>query len=456
MVKDLTCGKPFSLIIKFAIPVLLGNLFQQLYFLIDAAIVGQFLGVDALGAVGSTDSITFLVIGFTSGICSGFAIPIAQHFGAGDYKNMRKAIINSLILTFIISAFLTVITECLIDNLLVIMKTPKETYDMVAVYIKTILAGLIGTMFYNMTASIMRALGDSRTPLLFLLLSSGLNIMLDLIFIIVFKMAVFGAAFATILAQIIAALACLICLFRKYDVVKPKRDEFKFSLSAAGHLLYIGIPMGLQFSITAIGTIVIQTAANSIGPVAVSSMTAALKIHRVASQPLEALGATMATYSGQNIGAGQLKRLRKGVLQSNIIAIVYSIVACAVVVLFGKYLTYIFIKPTAENIALGVFDNIQSFYNYVGPSYFLLGTLLVLRNSIQGAGYAVPAMLAGVFEMVARSYVGLALVEQLGFIVICIANPFAWVAANVLLVPTYYIIIPLLKKRVAGFKSLKR
>jgi len=446
MVKDLTKGKPLYLIITFAIPFLFGNLFQQLYNMVDGAIVGQAIGVEALGAVGSTDSITFLIIGFTSGICSGFAIPIAQYFGAGDYKSMRKAIVNSLILTLIISLILTALTELLIDKLLVLMNTPEATYDMVAIYIKTILAGLLGTMFYNMAASIMRALGDSKTPLVFLLISSALNISLDLLFIIVFELHVFGAALATILSQILAATACIIYLFKKYSVVKPQKDELRFSLSTAGHLLYVGVPMGLQFSITAIGTIVIQSAANALGPIEVSSLTAALKIHRVICQPLEALGATMATYSGQNVGARELKRVRTGVIQSNIVAIIYSIVACIAVISFGRYLTYIFIDPTPENIALGIFDNVQTFFTFNGLSFFMLGSLLVLRNTIQGAGYAVPAMLAGVFEMFARSYVGLFLVDKYQFPGVCLSNPFAWFAANVLLIPTYYIIIHILKK----------
>ena len=305
MTKEMTTGKPYKLILSFALPMIFGNVFQQLYNMVDTIIVGKYVGVDALAAVGSTGAINFLVIGFALGICSGFSIPVAQSFGAGNHSQMRKYVANSIYLSVIASIILTVSTMLLTGPILRITNTPEEIYDDAYRYIIVIFAGISATIFYNMLSGILRALGDSKTPLVFLGISSVLNIILDLTFIIVFKWGVFGASFATVISQGISALLCLFYTIKNYDILRFDSFELKPDLEKMKKLVVIGVPMALQFSITAIGSIILQSAVNTLGKTAVASMTAAIKIQTVAVGPMESMGITMATYCGQNRGAGK-------------------------------------------------------------------------------------------------------------------------------------------------------
>lgn len=296
MTKEMTTGKPYKLILSFALPMIFGNVFQQLYNMVDTIIVGKYVGVDALAAVGSTGAINFLVIGFALGICSGFSIPVAQSFGAGNHSQMRKYVANSIYLSIIASIILTVSTMLLTGPILRITNTPEEIYDDAYRYIIVIFAGISATIFYNMLSGILRALGDSKTPLVFLGISSVLNIILDLTFIIVFKWGVFGASFATVISQGISALLCLFYTIKNYDILRFDSFELKPDLEKMKKLVVIGVPMALQFSITAIGSIILQSAVNTLGKTAVASMTAAIKIQTVAMGPMESMGITMATY----------------------------------------------------------------------------------------------------------------------------------------------------------------
>ena len=309
MTKEMTTGKPYKLILSFALPMIFGNVFQQLYNMVDTIIVGKYVGVDALAAVGSTGAINFLVIGFALGICSGFSIPVAQSFGAGNHSQMRKYVANSIYLSVIASIILTVSTMLLTGPILRITNTPEEIYDDAYRYIIVIFAGISATIFYNMLSGILRALGDSKTPLVFLGISSVLNIILDLTFIIVFKWGVFGASFATVISQGISALLCLFYTIKNYDILRFDSFELKPDLEKMKKLVVIGVPMALQFSITAIGSIILQSAVNTLGKTAVASMTAAIKIQTVAVGPMESMGITMATYCGQNRGAGKYSRI---------------------------------------------------------------------------------------------------------------------------------------------------
>lgn len=441
MTKEMTAGKPYRLILSFAVPMILGNIFQQLYNMVDTVIVGKYVGVNALAGVGSTGAINFLVIGFALGVCSGFSIMIAQRFGAGDYSEMRKYISHSIYLCIVVAAILTTGTMLLTKPILTLMNTPEEIYDYAYRYIIIIFAGISATMFYNILSSILRALGDSRTPLIFLVVSSVLNVGLDLLCIIAFDMGVAGAGAATVISQGVSAVLCLIYMRKNYDILRFEKGELKFELQKAVRLVSVGMPMALQFSITAIGSIILQSAVNSLGTSAVASVTAASKIQMVAVGPMESLGITMATYCGQNRGAGKYTRIRVGIRQSLIMSMIYCVVSALAVSFLGGAMTVLFVSseqtsPEALNeiIALSV-----KYLRLNAVFYPVLGVLFILRNALQGMGYSILPMMAGVSELVARTLVVFVFVSSYGYMAACLASPVAWIFADVLLVTTYFL-----------------
>lgn len=433
MAKEMTSGKPYKLILGFCIPMIFGNIFQQLYNMVDSIIVGQYVGVDALAAVGSTGAINFLVIGFALGLCSGFSILAAQSFGEGNYKEMRRYVINTVYLCAIAAVILTVSTILLTGPILRITKTPDDIFKDAYDYIIIIFGGISATIFYNMLAGILRALGDSRTPLIFLGVSSVLNVILDLVLIIAFNMGVAGAGFATVISQAVSAVLCLIYMKRNYDILAFEKDELAFSGKRSLKLISIGLPMALQFSITAIGTIIAQSAVNSLGKTAIAAVTAANKIQTIVTAPMESLGITMATYCGQNRGAGKYTRIRAGIRQSLSMSMIYCAAACLVVWFLGGYIGLLFVKSSeTEVLRLSV-----EFLRYNGVFYPTLGILFILRNGLQGMGYSMLPMLAGVSELVARTLVILLFIGTFGFQAACLASPLAWVLADLLLVTVY-------------------
>ena len=432
MVKDMTEGKPGRLILEFAIPLLLGNLFQQFYSLVDTAIVGKFLGVDQLAAVGSTGSINYLILGFVIGICNGFAIPIAQLFGARDYSDLRRHVANAAWLCIAFSVVLTITTVTL--PLLVLMQTPEDILDGAVIYIGWIFASIPFIFLYNMVASIMRALGDSKTPLYFLILTSALNIGLDLLFIVPFKMGILGAALATDISQAISGVVSFGFLCRKFEVLHMQKGELAFSKRACTRLMGIGVPMGLQCSITAIGSVIMQWAVNVLGSTAVAAVTAASKTMNLLTVPLESVGTAMATYSGQNLGAARMDRVRKGVTSALLIATVYSI-ASALILHFADVAVMSLFLDTTTEVEIVAMGREYLFWNSV---FFVpLGALIVWRYSIQGLGFSTLAMMAGVAEMIARTAVAIVLVPMLGYFGAELATPAAWIAACIFLYPAY-------------------
>ncbi len=437
--KDMTNGKPYKLILSFAIPMIIGNLFQQLYNMVDTIIVGKFVGVNALAGVGSTGAISFLVVGFALGVCTGFSIPVAQEFGAGNYKKMRKYIANSIYLCTITAVLLTIITVLGTGPILRLMNTPEEIFSDAYNYIIVIFAGLGATIFYNMLSGILRAVGDSKSPLIFLIVSSGLNIILDLVFIINFDMGVFGAGLATIIAQLVSAVLCLAYIIKNYDILKFEKDELKFDREFVSKLSSNGYPMALQFSITAVGSIILQSAVNTLGTQSVAAITAATKIQTVAIGPMESLGITMATYCGQNKGAMQLERIKQGIKQSLVIETIYCVSVCIAVSLLGGFITTLFIDTQNTSAAeISRITELSAYYLRInGIFYPLLGVLFILRNSIQGMGYSLLPMLAGVGELIARSLVAIGFVSTIGFSAAALSSPVAWVFADVVLIVTY-------------------
>ena len=434
MTNDMTKGNPLKIFIFFSIPLLIGNVFQQLYSMVDTIIVGRFVGVEALAAVGSTGSMFFLVNGMILGLTSGFGVLVAQKFGAKDEVAIKKAVASNIILTLVLTVFITIIALLVKNPLLRMMNTPDNIFDDASTYITVIFAGIITQALYNMAAGILRALGDSKTPLYFLMVSSIVNVILDLVFIINFKMGVAGAAYATNIAQGFSAVLCLIYSYKKFQVLRLKKEDFKVELSYYIKHLKVGVPMGLQFSVTAVGIIIVQSAINVFGSTVIASYTASSKVLQLVMQPATSFGVTIANYAGQNLGAGRFDRIKSGMKIMNKVSIITSLLAGLVLIFLGKYFVRLFIEnPTAE-----IFTYSQLVFNYSAVFFIPLGFIFVYRNVLQGMGESFMPMMAGVLELIARSIVAFTLPKYIGFTGICLSDPVAWIAASVFLMITYY------------------
>lgn len=431
--KDLTTGSPMKLILGFATPLLFGFLFQQFYSVVDTVIVGQFLGVKALAGVGATGSINFMIIGFCMGVCNGFAIPVAHKFGAKDYSGMRQVIANSVWLSGAFAVVMTAAVVILCKSILLWMNTPEDIFDYAYIYIVIIFCGIPASYLYNLLSGIIRSLGDSRTPLLFLLLSSVLNIGLDLLCILTFRMGIAGAAAATVVSQLVSGVLCLFYMKRKFDILEITKEEWKVNTGHMKVLCGMGVPMGLQYSITAIGSVILQTSVNSLGSVAVASVTAAGKVSMFFCCPFDALGSTMATYGGQNVGAKKLDRLGKGLRACSILGSLYALIAFGVLYVFGDNFVGLFMREEAAEVMAGA----RQMLLVVSAFYIPLAFVNNVRFLIQGMGFSAFAVLAGVCEMGARALAGLFLVPSLGFTGACLASPLAWIFADAFLIPAY-------------------
>ena len=433
MIKDLTKGSPIKAILSFAVPMLFGNLFQQMYNMADSIIVGKYIGVKALAAVGGTGALNFLVLGFIIGVSSGFMIPVSQAFGAKDFDRLRKYVTNAAWLSLIVGLLITVLTVALTGTLLRLTNTPDDIFQGSYEYIGTIFAGILGIMFYNLLSGIMRALGDSKTPLYFLIFSSFVNIVLDLLFVIVFKMGVFGAAFATDISQLISCILCFLFIKKKYTILKM-----------VNRLLIMGLPMGLQYSITAIGSTVMQTAVNGLGSVYVAAVTAGGKVSLLFTQAYDTIGTAMATFCGQNLGAKRLDRIHKGMKQGIIAMGIYTVFAFFGIILGGKYVALLFVNAD-ETVLLGY---VGKFLFANAAFYFPLGLLIILRYGIQGLGHSVFAMLAGIMEMIARCLVAFIGLSWFGVDAIYYSNAAAWIAANIFLIPAFIMVMKKIERTI--------
>lgn len=434
MTNDLTKGSPTRLIIGFMIPTCLGNLFQQFYNLADSVIAGRFIGVDALAAIGSTSSLIFLVIGWLNGITSGFAIIIAQQFGAKRYDSMRHYLAQSV---YLCGAFAVVMTVglCILNYpILHLMNSPDSIIRETGAYMEVIYAGLVVTTAYNAFAAVLRALGDGKSPLYFLIISAILNVILDVVFIVNFGMGVVGCAYATVIAQAVSALLCLMYIVRRFDILKLRKPDFVVSLRGMGQLLGIGIPMGLQFSITAIGTIIVQGAINTFGPVYIAGFSAGGKIQNMICTVFFSFGTTIATYVGQNRGAGETERVKQGVKVTQIMILIWSIGMIAVIHFFGTYLVAIFINPSETEVMRAALV----YFRMVAWCYPFLGSIFLYRNALQGLGYGLVPMMGGVFELLARAVVVIAISGFAGYAGVCLSDPAAWIAALIPIVPYYF------------------
>ncbi len=434
MTKDLTKGRPMPQILSFGIPVLFGYLFQQLYSVVDTAIVGKTLGGAALAAVGSTGSINFLVVGFCCGVCGGFAIPVAQQFGAGDHHELRRYVTGGVWLSALIGLVMTISTAALCDGILTAMNTPADIYQRSYAYIHTIFVGLPAYVLYNYCSGVLRSLGDSRTPVIWLAVASLVNIVLDVVFILSLGLDVFGAALATVLSQALAGVGCLIRVLRGYpEILRMEREDWYWDRNRMGELCLMGLPMGLQYSITAIGSVMLQTAVNGLGTVYVTAVTAASKVSMFLCCPFDAMGCTMATYGGQNVGAAKWERLHQGVRACVTLGAAYSGLALLLTLLLSDPMLTLFLDAgSADLMPLA-----RQYLLILVSFYFLLALVNIFRFLIQGMGFSPLATLAGVLEMAARA--GLAcLVPVCGFAAACFSSPVAWLLADLFLVPAYF------------------
>ena len=450
MTKDLTAGNPMRLILGFALPTLFGMLFQQLYNLVDAMIVGKLLGASALAAVGSTGSINFFVIGFCMGVCSGFSIPVAHKFGARDYTDLRRYVANCIWLSIGFAAALTVITAALARQILVWMRTPQDIIDRSYAYIYVIFLGIPVTFLYNMTSGIIRALGDSRTPVIFLVMSSFLNVGLDLFFIINLHMGVQGAALATVISQGVSGGCCLLFMVKKFEILRIRREEWKPDSHRMRMLCGMGVPMGLQYSVTAIGSVILQSATNTLGSGAVAAVTASGRINGFLACPFDAMGSTMATYGGQNVGAKKLDRIGEGLKSCIMLGVGYAVIALLVSIFLGRPLASLFLDASES----AIIDNARMLMIFNTACYTLLGLVNIIRFLIQGMGFPTFAILAGVFEMIARAITGFLLVPLIGFTGVALGNPIAWLFADIFLIPAYLHVHKVLKKRLEGVEAV--
>lgn len=444
MTHDLTEGRPLKLIVSFALPLMFGVLFQQLYSFVDTAIVGRFLGAERLAAVGATGAVNFLVIGLCLGLCSGFSIPIAHAFGAKDEPEIRRCVWHAIVLSGVLSLLFAVLSTVLCKPLLRLMNTPEEIIDHSARYIGIIFAAIPCCILYNMAGGILRALGDSRTPVLFLILASLVNIALDLFLIIVCGMDVAGAAVATAVSQLLAGIGCVVVMIHRFPVLHLSREDRHFDHTLAKKMLGTGLPMGLQFSITAIGSVLVQWSVNGLGVNAVAAVSSAVKLSAFFACFFDALATTMATYAGQNMGARKLDRINQGLRCTAGLGIVYCLLAFGIVILFAGPMLGLFIDADAapEVTAMG-----KQYLTVNVAFYIPLLFVNIVRLSIQGMGFTRVAMLAGISEMVARSVIALFVVPAVGFAGACFASPAAWILADLFLFPCYFQIMRTLRQR---------
>ena len=439
---DLTVGAPLKVIIKFWVPMLLTCVLQQLYSAVDTMIVGQFLGKQALAAVGATGSVSFVIVGFCNGLCLGFVIPVAQQFGAGDYSKMRRYIANGVWTLLGFATGVSVAVCMLCTQILLLIRTPENILSLSYQYIFIIFLGIPITAAYNFLAGILRSLGDSKTPSMALLLASVVNIGFDILSVTVLNMGVAGPAWATILAQGFSALICLAVIIRRFHILRIKKHEWQLKIDYVKKLCKYGIPMGLQFSITGIGIMILQTGVNSLGDDAIAAVAATTKISMFMTSPTDALGSTMATYAGQNLGAQKLDRISKGIKMSLLFGAVLWIVTFIFILLSGKYLMMMFVD-SAETVVIGYgvkYITINMLF------YFALVLVNVFRLTIQGLGYSTLAMAAGLMEMIGRSIVGVILIPFLGFNGACFSNVAAWLLADIFLIPAYFYVMRKIKK----------
>ncbi|MDR1411943.1 MAG: MATE family efflux transporter, partial [Spirochaetaceae bacterium] len=441
MTKNLTVGSPALLIIGFAVPLFIGNLFQQFYNMADTLIVGRTIGVNALAAVGCTGSISFFILGFVGGFTQGAAIITSQRFGAGDGDGVRRSFAVSIVLSAAMALVLTAVSVITVRKFLVLMRTPAEIIDGARDYIIVIYWGIIAAVGFNLFSNMMRAVGDSKTPLFILVIACIVNIILDFVFILVFHTGVEGAAYATVIAETISVAFCIPVIRKKLTVLNIRREDWRFSKAEVLQHLKTAFPMGFQLSIIAIGIVAVQFALNGLGTLAVAAFAAGGKIEQLGTMPMSSFGAAMTTYVAQNYGARKAGRIRKGIFQCLLFSGIFSVIIGAVFFLAGHHLTAIFVGQDPEVISLA-----HTYLKIEGSCLVILSCLFVCRQSLLGLGDSFTPTLAGIMELVMRMFGAVMLSKRFGFAGVCWAGPLAWLGA----------VIPLFIASLLHIKRLNR
>ena len=434
---DLTKGNITKLILLYTLPLVLGNIFQTFYNAADTAIVGRFAGLEKLAAVGVTGSLSFFIFGFMYGLTGGFSIIIAQRRGAGDWPGLRKALAHSIMLGAVLTILVTVITFPLTRPMLILMDTPEDILDYAVSYLAIIFGGTVFTAVYNLAAGTLRAIGDSTSPLIFLIISSILNIILDVVFIVPLHMDVAGAAIATIIAQGVSGVLCVWYAWKRYPELHMTKEDFKIDWSLFGQMFKLGLPMALQSSITAAGMIVLQVALNGFGSATIAGYTAAGKVESFVSMPGFALSTTMANFAGQNVGAEKYSRVRKGVRSGCLIALIWSFISSAFCAFLGVPVMKLFVTGEASMLA----ESLEAGRIYlVVLSFFFIpfNALFIFRSTLQGIGKSIYTLIGGILEMIMRVLVAFIMPGLLGFMGVCFAGPAAWVGADIPLIIAYF------------------
>ena len=430
---DLTTGTPLKRILRFCVPLLLGTLSQQVYNITDSIIVGKHLGVEAFAAIGSTGSLNVLIIGFAVALCTGLCVPIAQNYGAGDVKALRKAEANGLYIAAAFSVLITVAMLLFTRSILIALQTPENLLDDACAYIRTLCAGSSALILYNMVIGFMRALGDSKTPLFYLILAALFNILLDLLFVIVFPMGATGVALATVLAQFLSALLAIRSIRKNFPILHLTRESLRPCGVTLGKLTATALPIGLQSSITAVGSIMLQRVINGLGASAVAAMVVGGKIHTLIFAPIEAVGIGVMIFACQNYGARQIGRVRGGIMQLMLATSGYALLGTALAWFAGTGLMQIFLRGGDAEVY-----QLTEYYLRVSSSFFIpLNIIYIYRNALQGLGYPKLAMCSGVNEMVARIVVATVMVPALGFTGACLGAPTAWTMAALFVAIAY-------------------
>ncbi|MCR4832320.1 MAG: MATE family efflux transporter [Butyrivibrio sp.] len=442
---DMTKGKPFPIIIKFMFPLFLGNLFQQLYNMVDTIIVGRFVSQNALAAVGSTGTIMFLVLGFSQGLTTGFTVLTSQCYGAGDMKRVKRSVANGILLSIIVIITMTIISVMSMDSILRLMNTPDDIFNDAKRYIITICYGIVASVSYNLFSAFLRSIGNSKVPLYFLMLSAGLNVIFDLIFIIGLRLGVMGAALATDISQGISAIACLIYIIKKATILWPDKKDWRINSKDTAHQMRVGLPMALQFGITASGTMIMQAAINLFGSEAVAAYTAASKLSSLLTQGFPAMGQTMSTYCGQNYGKGDYKRIRQGVKSALIASSSYAIVAAGIALLLLPHILGLFFDASVDISAMMPYARP---YIYLCIIFYIpLGFIFIFRNAMQGCGYGFLPMMGGVIELFARLGMAAAAMVSKIYILAAACDPAAWLAAGIFTGICYIFVIKDVRKK---------
>ena len=446
---DMTKGEPFKLLIVYSFPILIGQLFQQLYNMCDTIIVGRFLGSDALAAVGNTGPMNFLVLGFLYGMTSGFSVITSQRFGAHDEEGLKKSVAANLILNLVTGLLITVLACSLTLPLLKLINTPAEILKESFTYIFIIYLGILAIVLYNGCSCVLRAVGDSKTPLYFLVIASFLNIGLDILFIANFKWGVAGAAWATVISNLLSGIACFVWIIIKFPVLHVTRKDFKLEWNFLWKHLYVGMSMGFQFSITAIGTVILEGALNKFGATKIAAFTAAQKVDQLVTVEAGVMGVTMANYAGQNLGAGRIDRIKEGVTKATIISVTFAVGAAVLAWLLCDQMTGLFIdkKSVEPQKFQEILVSARIYLKLCSLFFPILFVLFIYRNTLQGIGRGFWPLMGGVFELFARTIAAYTLPAVWGFTGICAAEPLAWCAATIPLGIAYFIIISKVEKQ---------